>query len=81
MGELAGVRAGVAGYDLAFAGELPLVDDQAVEADGATGVDFVGADASLLLPKGAGMPRLPLTAHPEIRMIGTELSRCVTIEK
>jgi hypothetical protein len=43
--ELPGVGAGVIGDDLAFAEELPLVDDQAVEADGAAGVDFVGADA------------------------------------
>jgi len=45
MGELPGIRAGVVGYDLAFAEELPLIDYQAVEADGAAGVDFVGADA------------------------------------
>jgi hypothetical protein len=32
MGELAGVRAGVVGYDLAFAQEIPFVDHQAVEA-------------------------------------------------
>jgi hypothetical protein len=30
---------------LAFAVEFPFVDEQAVEADGATGVDFAGADA------------------------------------
>jgi hypothetical protein len=45
VGELAGVGAGVVRHDLAFAEELPFVDDQAVEADGASGVDFVGADA------------------------------------
>ncbi len=41
MGELAGVRAGVIGDDLAFSEELPFADHQAVEA---AGVDFVGAD-------------------------------------
>ena len=47
MCKLLGVRAGVVGYDLAGAGELPFVDQQAFEAYGAAGVDLVGADADL----------------------------------
>ena len=47
MREIASIFAGIIGDDLAFAEELPLVDDQAVESDGASGVDLVGADADL----------------------------------
>jgi hypothetical protein len=69
VSEFRSIRVGVAGDDLAFAEELPFVDHQAMEADGAAGVDFVGADAdcgsSLRLPKGVGVPRLPLTARPD----------------
>jgi len=43
MGKLPGVFARVICYNLAFAVKFPLIDHQAVEADGAAGVDFVGA--------------------------------------
>ena len=79
MGELPGNWPCVVGDDLAFAKELPFVDHQAVEADGPAWILLVlmpTSGSSLLLPKGVGVPRLPLTAHPEIRMIGTELLRC-----
>ena len=45
MRELPCIGAGVIGYDLAFAIELPFVDQEAIQTDGASGVDFVGADA------------------------------------
>jgi len=45
MSELPRVGASVVGDDLAFAVELPFVDEEAVEAYGASGVDLVGADA------------------------------------
>lgn len=45
MREFAGVGTGVVGYDLAFAVQFPLIDQEAVEAYGASGVDFVCADA------------------------------------
>ena len=45
MCELLGVGAGVVGYDLACARESPFVDQEAFEADRASSVDFVGADA------------------------------------
>ena len=47
MCEFLGVGTGVVSYDMACAGESPFVDQQAIEADGASGVDFVGADADL----------------------------------
>ena len=47
MCEFFGVGAGVVGDDLAGAEELVFVDEKALEADGAAGVDFVGADADL----------------------------------
>ena len=45
MCEFFGVGAGVVGDDLAGAEELVFIDEKALEADGAAGVDFVGADA------------------------------------
>jgi len=44
MCEFPGVQADVIGNDLAFAIQFPLVDQEAVEAYGASGVDFAGAD-------------------------------------
>ena len=42
--EFSRVQTYVVGYDLAFAVELPLINQEAVESYGATGVDFAGAD-------------------------------------
>ena len=39
------VGTGIVGDDLAGAEELPFIDEQALEAYGSAGVDFVGADA------------------------------------
>ena len=39
------VFSGVVGYDLAGAVQFVFVNDQAFEADGAAGVDFIGADS------------------------------------
>jgi hypothetical protein len=45
MGKLPGVRPSIVRNHLALSQQLPFVDDQAVEADGAAGVDLVRADA------------------------------------
>lgn len=47
MREFFGVGAGVVGYGLACACESPFVDQQALETDRASSVDFIGADADL----------------------------------
>ena len=47
MRELLRVWAGIVGNDLAGTEEFPFVDDQAFEAYGASGVDFVCADSDL----------------------------------
>jgi len=44
MGEFPGIEANIICHDLPFSIQFPLIDQKAVEAYGATGVDFAGAE-------------------------------------